>query len=100
MSSGPKYPPITPIELMNASPEAAPTPVIKRVGVVQNAARADVMPIRAMVRPTSPMARESDSTDTTRPTAPSPQVIVRLLIFLPLLSTTSAHQIMAAVANA
>src|ERR1043166_3445561 len=77
---------------MKASPEAAPMPVMKRVGMLQKIARAEVLPI-------SPTASEPDSTDMTRPAAPRPQASVRLFIFYPLLSTSSAHQIIAAVAN-
>ena len=43
------------IEWMKASPEAAPTPVRNRVGMVQKMARAEVMPISAIVSPRSPM---------------------------------------------
>ena len=84
---------------MKASPEAAPTPVRKRVGMVQNTARADVMPISDIVRPLSAMKNEPDQTEMRRPIAPRQQAIARLLIFLPLLSTMRAHQIIAAVAN-
>src|SRR5262249_43834339 len=100
ISSGPKYPPATPMVFMKARPEAAPRPVMKRVGMLQKTARAEVMPMRAMVSPVSATAKLADSTEITSPAAPKNQAVARLRIFLPLLSTRNDHQIIAAVAQA
>src|SRR4051794_15565961 len=47
MMLGPTNPPMVPIELMNASPPAAATPVRKRGGMLQNNPRAPLMPTSA-----------------------------------------------------
>src|SRR5258708_12981477 len=90
---------MVPMELMNASPAAAPTPLRKRVGIGQKMARADVMPTSATVMAESPRNRLPVVTEAARPTIPTASAVVRLPIFLPVRSTCQDHHNMPPEAN-
>src|SRR5215831_621571 len=91
---GPAKPPAVPIELMNASPAAAPTPLRKRVGIGQKIARAEVMPTSATVIAESPRNRLPVATEAARPAIPTKRAVVSWPIFLPVRSTCQDHHSM------
>src|SRR5450432_2700970 len=90
---------MVPMELMKASPAAAPTPLRNRVGIGQKIARADVMPTSATVNAVSPKMRLPVITDAARPIMPTAHAMVRLPIFLPVRSTYHDHHSMPAEAK-
>src|SRR5215471_21215350 len=96
---GPAKPPMVPMELMKASPAAAPTPLRKRVGIGQKIARAEVMPTSATVIAESPRKRLPVVTEAARPAIPTARAMVRLPIFLPVRSTRQDHHNMPAEAK-
>src|ERR1700682_416961 len=89
---GPMNPPRVPMELMKASPPAAAIPVRKRVGIVQNMARADVMPLKATAMPIMEMTKEWDTIEITSPSVDIRHARVKFPIFFPLRSTIAAQK--------
>src|ERR1043166_1207890 len=91
---------MVPIELMNARPPAAATPVRKRGGMLQNKPRAPFIPIRATVtHATDSQKCDAKITAPRNPAADTRHDRPRCTILRPCRSTWLAQRIIAALAS-